>query len=212
MPASGKWDDSAVGVTAVLQRVPDAAAYYVSLDTDAIDPAIAPGINAMEFGGLTYFEVSNLLKGIAAKGRIIGFDVVEIAPGKDHQNMTSLLAARLVLNLLGAMSHKGQIGTDTSRWVKSSIHAAKATASNVSSVRRNKRCALPLVNTSLCLHNAGKRSRCVWRVRDLDVRSMICLLLETRLPQPSWLEARELTSSLPTVSAQPPLPRSRGRR
>ena len=100
-----------------MQRVPDAAAYYVSLDTDAIDPAIAPGINAMEFGGLTYFEVSNLLKGIAAKGRIIGFDVVEIAPGKDHQNMTSLLAARLVLNLLGAMSHKGQIGTDTSRWV-----------------------------------------------------------------------------------------------
>lgn len=59
----------------------------------------------------------NLLKGIAAKGKIVGFDVVEIAPGKDHQNMTSLLAARLVLNLLGAMAHDGQIGTDRSRWV-----------------------------------------------------------------------------------------------
>jgi agmatinase len=105
-----------LGVPEILRRVPDAAAYYVSMDTDAIDPAIAPGINSMDFGGLSYFEVSNLLKGIAAKGRIVGFDVVEIAPGKDHQNMTGLLAARLTLNLLGAMAHGGQIGADTSRW------------------------------------------------------------------------------------------------
>ena len=40
-----------VGVPEILRRVPDAAAYYISLDTDAIDPAIAPGINALEFGG-----------------------------------------------------------------------------------------------------------------------------------------------------------------
>jgi agmatinase len=64
--------------------VPDTSAYYISLDTDAIDPAIAPGINALKFGGLTYFEVNNLLRGIAAKGKIVGFDVVDIAPGKDH--------------------------------------------------------------------------------------------------------------------------------
>ena len=105
-----------VGVREILRRVPDASAYYISLDTDAIDPAIAPGINALEFGGLTYFEVSNLLRGIAAKGKIVGFDVVEIAPGKDHQNITSLLAARLTLNLLGAMAHAGQIGSNTTRW------------------------------------------------------------------------------------------------
>jgi agmatinase len=105
-----------VGAAEILRRVPEAAAYYISLDTDAIDPAIAPGINALEFGGLTYFEVSNLLRGIAARGKIVGFDVVEIAPGKDHQNLTSLLAARLTLNLLGAMAHGGQIGSDTTRW------------------------------------------------------------------------------------------------
>jgi agmatinase len=99
-----------VGVKEILRRVPDATAYYISLDTDAIDPAIAPGINALEFGGVTYFEVSNLLRGIAAKGKIVGFDVVEIAPAKDHQNLTSMLAARLTLNLLGAMAHGGQIG------------------------------------------------------------------------------------------------------
>jgi agmatinase len=106
-----------VGVREILRRVPDASAYYISLDTDALDPAIAPGINALEFGGLTYFEISNLLRGIAPKGKIVGFDVVEIAPGKDHQNLTSLLAARLTLNLLGAMAHGGQIGRDGTRWV-----------------------------------------------------------------------------------------------
>ena len=99
-----------VGVKQILQRVPDAAAYYISLDTDSLDTAIAPGVNSLEFGGLTYFEVSNLLRGIAAKGKIVGFDIVEIAPGKDHQNLTSMLAARLILNLLGAMAHGGQIG------------------------------------------------------------------------------------------------------
>src|SRR5262249_3201072 len=118
-----EWDDAAafgsirvraeelheLGAQAILQRVPAAAAYYISLDTDAIDPAIAPGINALEFGGLTYFEVSNLLKGIAAKGRIVGFDMVEIAPGKDHQNMTRQLASRHILNLLGALAHSAQI-------------------------------------------------------------------------------------------------------
>jgi agmatinase len=88
--------------------VPDADAYYISLDTDALDPAIAPGVNSLAFGGLGYYEVSNLLTGIAGKGKIVGFDVVEIAPARDLHNLTSLLTVRLTLNLLGAMARSGQ--------------------------------------------------------------------------------------------------------
>ncbi len=99
-----------LGVEEVLRRVPDAGEYYISLDTDVMDPAIAPGINAMAFGGIDYFEATNLLKGIAAKGRVVGFDIVEIAPANDVQHMTSRLAVRLILNLLGALAHAGQIG------------------------------------------------------------------------------------------------------
>jgi len=99
-----------VGVEAVLQRVPTAEYYYISLDTDCIDPAIAPGVNSVSFGGISYFEATNLLKGIAAKGKVVGFDIVEIAPGKDPHDMTSLLAGRLILDLLGALAHGGQIG------------------------------------------------------------------------------------------------------
>ena len=99
-----------VGVEEIVKRIPDAEQYYISLDTDVIDPAVAPGINALAFGGISYFEATNLLKAIAAKGKIVGFDIVEITPARDHYNVTSLLAARLILNLLGAMTRTGQIG------------------------------------------------------------------------------------------------------
>jgi agmatinase len=99
-----------VGVEAVLRRVPSAEYYYISMDTDCLDPAMAPGVNSPAFGGITYFEATNLLKGIAAKGKVVGFDAVEIAPGKDPHDITSLLAGRLILNLLGALAHAGQLG------------------------------------------------------------------------------------------------------
>jgi agmatinase len=100
-----------IGIEAVLRRVPDAGAYYISLDTDGLDPAIAPGVNSLAFGGLGYYEATNLLTGIAAKGKIVGFDVVEIAPARDHQDLTSLLTVRLTLNLLGAMARNGQFNS-----------------------------------------------------------------------------------------------------
>ena len=97
------------GVPAILHRLPPAPRYYVSLDVGALDPAIAPGVETPAFGGLTYFEASNLLRGIAALGPVVGVDLVGIAPAKDHHDRTSLLGARLVLNLVGALAHAGQI-------------------------------------------------------------------------------------------------------
>ena len=99
-----------VGVRELLARVPAAPSYYVSLDAGALDPAIAPGVETPVFGGLTYFEATNLLKGIAAKGPVIGVDLVGIVPAHDRGDMTSLLGVRLILNLLGALAHAGRIG------------------------------------------------------------------------------------------------------
>jgi agmatinase len=99
-----------VGVAEVLGRVPPAERYYISFDFDALDPSIAPGVSGHAPGGLTYYEASNLLRGLAAKGRIAGCNVVEILPSNDVGSLTSLLACRLILNLLGAMAHTGQIG------------------------------------------------------------------------------------------------------
>ena len=99
-----------VGVEAVLDRIPASDRYYVTFDADGLDPAIAPGVNDPGFGGLTYYEATNLLGGIARKGKVVGFDFVEVVPSADVANLTSLLAARLILNLIGALAHEGQIG------------------------------------------------------------------------------------------------------
>lgn len=99
-----------VGVQAVLDRVPAAAQYYVTFDADALDVPIAPGVITPGFGGVTYYEASNLLRGLARKGRIAGMDMVEVVPSLDVANITSHVAARLMVNLIGEMAHTGQIG------------------------------------------------------------------------------------------------------
>ncbi len=98
------------GVEAALSKIPAADRYYITFDTDGMDPAIAPGVGYPAFGGLTYYQAFDLIRGVAAKGKIVGFDIVEIAPAHDFRDQTSLLAARLILNVIGAMAHEGQIG------------------------------------------------------------------------------------------------------
>jgi agmatinase len=98
------------GVEAILRRVPAAENYYISMDSDVLDTTIAPGVNGPSLGGIDYFQATNLLQGIAAKGRLVGFDLVEISPARDVLNRTSQLGVRLIMNLLGALAHGGQLG------------------------------------------------------------------------------------------------------
>ncbi len=98
------------GVDAILDRIPDGGRYYITFDADALDPAIAPGVGTPGFGGVTYYQATDLLRGIAEKGPVAGFDFVEVVPSLDVNDMTSHLAARLTLNMIGAMAHAGQIG------------------------------------------------------------------------------------------------------
>lgn len=98
------------GVAAALGRVPAADRYFITFDMDGMDPGIAPGVIAPTFGGLAYDNAHALLRGLAAKGRVVGFDLVEIAPAADPGDLTSLLGARLALDLLGALAWEGQIG------------------------------------------------------------------------------------------------------
>ncbi|HEV2281464.1 MAG TPA: agmatinase [bacterium] len=98
------------GVEAALSRVPAAERYFITLDADGLDPSIAPAVASPAFGGLTYDEVSGVLRGIAARGRVAGFDVVEIMPDLDGGDLTCRVAVRLMLNLLGALAHAGRLG------------------------------------------------------------------------------------------------------
>jgi agmatinase len=96
------------GIQAVLDRIPGADNYYITFDMDGVDFAIAPGVTSTAFGGLDYWQATDLLQGVAGKGHVVGFDMVEIVPRLDTRGMTSNLAARLILNLIGAMARSGQ--------------------------------------------------------------------------------------------------------
>ena len=75
---------------------------YLSIDLDGLDPSFAPGVNHYEPGGLTTRELLTLIAAIP--GPVVGADVVELAPGRDHLDMTAMVAAKLVRELVGKMS------------------------------------------------------------------------------------------------------------
>jgi agmatinase len=99
------------GTEAVLERIPDSARYFVTFDVDGMDPSIAPGIASMAFGGLDYFEATELLQGVARKGEVVGFDISVVRPSIDVHDLTSFLAAQMTMNMIGSLAHTGQIGT-----------------------------------------------------------------------------------------------------
>lgn len=77
---------------------------YVSLDLDALDPAFAPGVSHREPGGLTVREVLSVFDTLPEPP--IGADVVEFNPTRDVAGLTAGVAAKLVKELLGAMTVK----------------------------------------------------------------------------------------------------------
>ena len=92
------------GIDAAIERIPAADHYYLTIDIDGLDPAIAPGVLAPAFGGLTYGDALDLIQGMAAKGSIIGADIVEVVPSLDVRHLTSTLAARLATVLIGTLA------------------------------------------------------------------------------------------------------------
>ena len=75
-----------------------------------MDPAISPGTLWPAPGGLTYYHVLKLLRGVATRGRVVGLDLVEIVPERDINEATSGIAARIILCLIGTLAAAGQIG------------------------------------------------------------------------------------------------------
>ncbi len=73
---------------------------YVTVDLDALDPSIMPAVGTPEPGGLSWQETLGILRAVAQHSRVIGFDIMELAPneGPTHAAFT---AARLTYKLMG---------------------------------------------------------------------------------------------------------------
>jgi len=73
---------------------------YLSIDLDALDPGIMPGVGTPEPGGLTYYQALAVIAALAHRGPIIGLDLVELAP-IPGQRLSEFTAARLLYKALG---------------------------------------------------------------------------------------------------------------
>lgn len=71
---------------------------YVSVDLDVFDPSLMSAVGTPEPGGLTWRQVTSLLRSVAENRRIVGFDVCELAPAEGPTACT-YTAARLVAKL-----------------------------------------------------------------------------------------------------------------
>lgn len=94
-----------LGTDALLSRLPEGSDIYLTIDIDGFDPSIAPGTGTPSHGGFLYYEILELLAGVAKRHRIVGIDLVEVAPDYDQTGSTSILAAQLLLNVIGRILH-----------------------------------------------------------------------------------------------------------
>ena len=73
---------------------------FVTFDLDGLDPSVMPATGTPEPGGLDWYEAVDLLRAVSQRSRIVGFDVVELAPLAGHV-ASDFLAARLAYRLIG---------------------------------------------------------------------------------------------------------------
>jgi agmatinase len=76
---------------------------YITIDVDGLDPAYAPGTGTPVPGGLTTREVLGIVRGLAGM-KLVGMDVVEIAPALDHADLTCHLGAHLLFEGLALLA------------------------------------------------------------------------------------------------------------
>src|SRR6266851_2612813 len=103
------------GMAAIVEQALDLAgegadAIYLSVDIDCIDQSQAPGTAAPNPSGLDAREVQAALRRIASHPKMIGFDLVEIAPPFDVQGITGRTGAALVLNVLYGLASRSAAG------------------------------------------------------------------------------------------------------
>lgn len=74
---------------------------YLTIDIDVVDPAYAPGTGTLESGGISSKELLQAIHAIADAGiNVVGADLVEVAPVYDSADKTSILASKVVREIM----------------------------------------------------------------------------------------------------------------
>ena len=88
-------------VTEAIDRVSGPGFVHVSLDLDALDPEVAPGVGTPVKGGLTYREAHLACEDLAESGVVGSLELVEVNPILDRENGSAAIAVELAASALG---------------------------------------------------------------------------------------------------------------
>lgn len=103
-------DIDTTGIAGVIERVlarVGSRPVYLSIDIDVLDPAFAPGTGTPEAGGMSSRELLAIVRGLR-DARLVGADVVEVAPAYDHAEITGIAAANLIYEIVTIMTLQGR--------------------------------------------------------------------------------------------------------
>ncbi|CAA92310.1 Agmatinase [Schizosaccharomyces pombe] len=94
-----------IGIDAIIKRIRDRVGdgiAYLSIDIDVLDPAYAPATGTPESAGWTTRELRTILRGLDGI-KLVGADIVEVAPAYDFAEVTTLAAADILFEVMSIM-------------------------------------------------------------------------------------------------------------
>ncbi|MDR5709794.1 MAG: agmatinase [Armatimonadota bacterium] len=94
-----RWSLGALIVPDTVRHELQQAPVYLTLDLDVLDPAFVPGVGNPEPGGPSFQELCGALRNLG-RLRVVGLDVVELAPPMDPSGVSAVVAAKLLRELL----------------------------------------------------------------------------------------------------------------
>jgi agmatinase len=92
------------GVGRAVDMVPEGADVVIVLDLDALDPSVMPAVIGRVAGGLGYWQVMELIGGVAERARIAGVAVTEFMPDRDIDGMGAMVAAQVLAGVMGIVA------------------------------------------------------------------------------------------------------------
>ena len=73
---------------------------YISVDLDVLDPSVMAAVGTPEPGGMSWSELTELLRAVAREREVVGFDLTELSPGEGPE-AAAYTAAKLGYKLIG---------------------------------------------------------------------------------------------------------------
>ncbi|HQN74765.1 MAG TPA: agmatinase [Bacillota bacterium] len=87
------------GLDKIVEKLKDKPV-YITIDLDVLDPSVFPGTGTPEPGGITFKELLSAMKTFEGLNNVVGADLVELAPMLDTSNVSTIVAAKALREMI----------------------------------------------------------------------------------------------------------------